>query len=647
MMSFITTSLFSQNAADIKFGKVSPEDRALMTAPGADSAAEAYVLYDVLDLDINQDPDGRPYMKEFRHRRLKLLTEASFERADVEIVYNRESQRLYALNAMVHLPDGGFEKLNKKDFIRERYDDDRDVLKFTFPGIREGAIIEYSYAKNDEYITVPARYFFQEDIPVRYAEYRAVIPYIFNYLSLSNSSQIYDVNERTTVNQSYGGEIMRHSSIRWAMQDIPAFTDQPYVNNFQDYIPQVRMQLQSVAYPGRPVQAVFSDWKSTTQKMNDWSDFGKIYQIKSNSNKVWKAISPQLAGKQTEAEQAQVLYDFVAGKISWDGKYRWLAENTPNKVFEAATGSSGEASLLLLALLKQAEIEAEPILVPLRNGGSPIELYPILSQFDHVMILANLDGTPTILDPGSIRRPMGLPRVAALNHRGFVANPKNPRWIDLQVPKAVQTVVAEMVIDESGEAEIDVNSRLSSYFGFRGREMLDEMENDSELPLIDEVIEKFPEAELVSHEIPEGDEESGPLSLKMKMKVPVGQPIDDYLYVQPIMCPVLDKGLADVEKRLYPVDFAYPWQQRYISTITLPEGYVIDELPDSQRITSEDGTINCTFAIQEKGSNQLSLNFTVSVNRTVYQPSEYGALKQIFKMIIDFQDTTLVLKRAK
>jgi hypothetical protein len=130
------------------------------------------------------------------------------------------------------------------------------------------------------------------------------------------------------------------------------------------------------------------------------------------------------------------------------------------------------------------------------------------------------------------------------------------------------------------------------------------------------------------------------------MKVPIGEGIDDYLYVQPFLFPFLERELVDVDQRLYPVDFAYPWQERYISTITLPEGYSLDELPDSQRITSEDGTIVCTFAIEEKEDNTLSLNFTVTVNKTVYAPSEYPAIKDIFKRIIDFQESTIVLKRV-
>ena len=81
-----------------------------MAVPG-DSTAEAYVLYDKLQMDIIQNPSGAPRMKEYRHRRVKLLTEASFGRADVELSYNRDNEKIYQLQAIIHLPDGKSTKL--------------------------------------------------------------------------------------------------------------------------------------------------------------------------------------------------------------------------------------------------------------------------------------------------------------------------------------------------------------------------------------------------------------------------------------------------------------------------------------------------------------------------------------------------------
>jgi len=284
----------------------------------------------------------------------------------------------------------------------------------------------------------------------------------------------------------------------------------------------------------------------------------------------------------------------------------------------------------------------------MRDRGAPMELYPLMTQFDHLMIVAILDEKATLLDPNDISRPMGLPRVNALNHRAFVANPKNPVWIDVTVPKASQTVMSTVILDEEGMAEVELKTRMKSYFAFNGRNQIDEMEEDVEMPIVDDIVETFPEAELISHEIKDEAEKSGPLSIDMQLKIPMGQALDDFLYVQPILCPVLAKGLADVEERLYPVDFAYPWQRRFITNLTLPEGYAVEELPQSIRMRSEDGTLTCTFAATAKPEdNTVSINFTVTVGRTVYQPEEYISLRDMFRRIIDLQEATIVLKRAK
>lgn len=630
----------------VKFGKVSQEDLVLTEAPG-DSTARAYVLFNSHQLRMNYDQSTGTKLQEDHHRRVKLLTEASFDMADIELTYYRDSERLQSVKAQIHYPDGSSVKLKRGDMIREQYDENYDVLKFTFPGVRQGAIIEYSWTRMRENILVPRRYFFQEDIPVRYAEYQAYIPEYFDYVSLSSGLNKYDYERVDKVSMTFAKTMTPHAAIHWVMTDLPALEQQPYVNNFSDYIPQVRMQLRSVSIPNQPVDYVMNNWQKTTEKIDNWLEFGRAYRLKSNSNKVYKAVAPLLAGASTETEQAQRIYDFVTGKITWDGDFTWTAEDTPNKVFEAATGSSGEMSILLLALLRQHGITAQPVLVPLRNYGSPIEIYPLLTQFDHLMVLATLDGNEILLDPNSVFRPMGLPRRAALNHRAFVADPANPHWIDVDGGKASQTVLVEMVIDEEGMAEVDLQSKLASYYAVGARSSLNRLEDDNEFPLMEDILGIFPDATLVDKEVKDDGSKSGPLNFNMHLKVPVGQSLDDFLYVQPILCPVLEKTLADVEQRLYPVDFGFPWQQRYIASISIPEGYAIEEMPKSTRIKSQDGSMVCSFLATTNEAKKINLQFSVSVKQTVYQPRDYAILRQMFQEIIDLQEATLVLKRAK
>ena len=61
-------------------------------------------------------------------------------------------------------------------------------------------------------------------------------------------------------------------------------------------------------------------------------------------------------------------------------------------------GDCKAKSVLLLALLKQMGIEAEPVLVASSGGDALPELLPVPGDFDHVIVHAVIGGTDYWLD---------------------------------------------------------------------------------------------------------------------------------------------------------------------------------------------------------------------------------------------------------
>ncbi|NJC25033.1 DUF3857 domain-containing protein [Neolewinella antarctica] len=644
-------ALFAQSREplEVEFGRLAPGEMELLPT-GRDSAADAYFLFDREEVEFQRGESLQMIRRV--HRRTKLIRESSFDRADVELIYWSEHQDIKQVEAAVHPPGGGVIVLKNADIIEEKLDDDRRVVKFTFPQVAEGAIIEYRYQLTDKYVTVPPAFYFQSDIPIRYTEYTSIIPDFLQYVNLGNATNFTVKKEKDRDGASINASAYRNIRQRLhettqAYYDVPAYQHQPYVNNFKDFVPHIRYQLQIYRFPDGRIEKVFSDWPETASDMHDWPTFGKAYRSKSLSNAVWKEAAMKVAGLTTEREKAEALYDFVTAKVAWDGDYDYTCDNTPNKVFAAGSGDSGELSLTLLALLNRADIEAQPALVALRGNGSPIQVYPIMSQFQHVIIVAQLDGVETFIDPNDGFRPVGLPRAVALNHHAMVIEKGNPHWVDLTVPPATQTVVANMIIGDDGLADVDITSRLESYFAYEGRAAIEGLEEEDEFPVASEIINRFSEAAVVNRSLRDEDKKNGALNFTLKMSVPIGESLNDYLYLQPVLMTMLDGELKDTDRRLYPVDFAYPWLKRYVSNITIPEGYAVEELPVSTRITSEDESISCLFTTADDGAGHVSVNMTVKMLRTLFQPDEYEVLREMFVKIIEMQETTIVLKKAK
>ncbi len=644
LLATLSLNAQEQQILETKFGRLVEGDLERLPPP-LDSAAEAYVLYDRYATHLDLNGANELVTVSEVHRRVKLLRPSSFGRADVALYYPIDGGAIDNLDALVHLPTGGVIKLKSGDFVKEKADDDTRVIKWTFPQVTEGAIIEYRYRRVSPNYLLLTRYFFQEDIPIRYGEYRATLPRTFRYINIGRATNFHFLEKETNFRNFLG----RSTSIdvtTMGYYDMPAYKEQPNVNNFEDYLPSTNYQLMSYTDPSGAKTDIYSSWEETVRELHTRTDFGKAYTNRSFSGSAWKETEPLLEGLSTEKEKAAALYDFVTKRIKWNGTYWWTSAATPNKVLNKGTGTSGEMTMLLLALLHRAGIEAFPALVSLRGTGEPITIYPILRQFNHVLIAADLDGEQVILDPNTPSRPMGLPRSASLNGQVMVMEPDNPHWIDLDVPTSMRTVSADVTLDEAGVGAVKIQSRLKSYYALQGRNKLDGMDSEDEFPLASQITDLFPEAEVVSTEVVPNKKDNGDLSVSLELKVPMGDAIDDYLYVQPILLPFLEKELADTEVRLYPIDFNYPRRQRYLSRITLPEGYAVEELPQSIRVRNEDSTFTCLFSSSESNGT-ININFDVKIGRTVYQAGEYPGLRELFKHIIGLQKSTIVLKRAK
>ncbi|MBB4077638.1 hypothetical protein GGR28_000239 [Lewinella aquimaris] len=648
--------LAAQYEKGLEFGRVSKEDRQLTTVPG-DSTASAYVLYDHLDLAYRYNDTDGPSLFETHHRRVKLLKPASFDLANVSLHYDRDHQSIDNLRAVIHLPDGGTIQLRDTDFVSDRDSDGRATVKFTFPRVVAGAIIEYTYSRSQESILSPTVYYFQESIPVRWAEYTALIPPYYQYMSLANPAQYHLKEAKLSLAEfgpsfgvvTYGSRVngIEHSELRWVMKDLAAFERQPYTNNAEDYIPRIRLQLQKVQYPGEGPRPIFSDWEETVNSLHDRQDFGRYYRKKGNYAKLWKAAEDAIAAAGSDREKIEAAYRFVIDRLSWNGNYGVLASASPNAVLDDGTGNSADLNICLLALLNEAGITAHPLLVSLRNSGAPIEVYPVVNQFDHLMVYTELGGQPFLLDANDPDRPAGLPRVAALNHRGWVADPDRPRWIDIDVPAARRIVMQEISVTEDGTASVALRSRLESYFAFSARSELRNAKTPAEAPLAAEIIARFPEAEVtMPGTVAASDVPTAPLDYSLKLRIPsAATAVNDYLYVQPLLLSVLDDELDDVERRLYPIDFEFPWEQRFIVNIRVPEGYVLDETPPALKVRAEDGSMEGTYATNVMVDGAVTLIFNVSLTRTFYPADQYTGLRDMYRRIIELQNSPLVFRR--
>jgi len=116
------------------------------------------------------------------------------------------------------------------------------------------------------------------------------------------------------------------------------------------------------------------------------------------------------------------------------------------------------------------------------------------------------------------------------------------------------------------------------------------------------------------------------------------------IYFSPMLCFAMNENPFKQETRTYPVDFSFPFRDKYTSIITIPEGYQVESLPKSIAIAMEMqyGTFNYTVTNID---SQIQLTAVLEIKTSIVPPEDYDILKEFYKVVVDKENEKIVLKK--
>lgn len=653
----LSTFTLSAQKTPMKWGKINPDDLS-MTTYSADTAASAVILgdYAILNFDFS---NGDSRYKFERHTRIKILKRSGFNYGDIVIPFYHD-EKISQLKAHLIASDGTKYEVKRGDVFEEKTSDNWSRMKFSFPQMTEGAIIEYKYILTSDHILTLQDWYFQRTIPTRHSELRLSIPEWYNYVFLTQGRKP-SITEKDVTNQtlrvpavkirSYTGYVRTNTATvntisaevtkyRYVMKDIPAFHEEAYITTVNDHLSRLRFQLQSVAFPGRPVDPIFSTWPVVAKELAENDHFGLQYTQKHRSKKLLKALEPVFAKGETPEEKVALAYNYINNNIKWNGQHSIWAEEDLDKCFELKKASTGALNLMMLAVCEHLEVEAYPLLMSTRDHGKMIELYPILDQFNHLAVAVLLGDNLQLIDLGNSGRPIGLPRANALNGRAWVASQTNPQWIDLMPPKSSDTEMFDLSFENNGEISFTMKGK---YDGYDAVDLRRKIQADKKAIFLKEDWEaRYPEIAIDSISYTNEYSPYEALEVSLNGQLPgVAQSIQDFMYVSPILNPVFNENPLKLATREYPVNFPYPFKTQSLVFIEKPEGYVPDELPKSIRLNLPNGGGKFEYLVNDAGA-KISVITKLELKQLVFQPEEYETIKNFIDLIIEKQGEQLV-----
>ena len=628
------------------FGKIEPGDLTLTHCP-SDTSAGAMVLGDIGSTWFDYDPIGGFVMMYERLLRIKIFRKSGYDYASQVIALFHEDnlkEDMMIFKARTYNMEGGQmveTKLKDESVFRESEDIYRDNLRFTFPAVKEGSIIEMKYTIRSPFFGYFRDWTFQYSIPVRWSEYETNIPEFYHYTHQTFGYVPFFINKESSAPNSNTTISFTDNILRLAVKDVPAIREEPFTNSISNYTCRVEYVLHSYQFPGQLYHAINTNWANVASKLMKDEDFGLQLKKRGVVKEFAAAIS---AEAKTPEEKMLLAFDRIRNRMKWNEHYSKYTSKKLAKSFDEKTGNSADINMLLIVLMRELGLTADPVLLSTRTHGLVMDYTVSLSRMNHVICLVTLGEKSYLLDATQRVLPYTMLPFQCLNGQGLVVLPEKARWIDLLTSeKKNKLVCPKFKISPAGEIEGTMQVTTT---GYNARDIRNACALTGKEEYVRTLKTGLKSWEVTDVAFENLDKLTEPLITGYTLKNPdVAQVSGSMIYLNVLAN--LGQTTNDFvqEKRYSPVDFGCPAKESYVFTYEIPAGYAVESLPENVRLLLPDQAGSYKFMITAEGG-RITVNTQLNINKTLFLPADYDTLRNFFTQVIAKQSQQIVLKKA-
>jgi transglutaminase-like putative cysteine protease len=667
ILLFVTTFFSNLNAQNFELGKVSVAELQEKSHP-KDTSAVAAILFKKGKTSYDYSKSNGFIMTTEVQTRIKIYKKEGYDWANQKVNYylgNSSKENVAFSDAITYnLVGGKIEKtkLSKEGEFDEVVNRYWGQKKISMPNVREGSVIEFQYIIKTPYVGSPKDWSFQAGIPVNYSEYRSFIPeyYTFNTnykgfifpkvtTEKKAKSVLFSTMERDesaglmrVQTSSYSQSKFSYEETRttYIAENLPAMIEEAYVNNIENYTSCLSQELSMVKYPNESLKSLSTNWESVTKTIYEFDDFGlelnKTDYFEDNIDKIINSLD-------SEEEKIAAIFNHVKSSVRWNEYYGYSCNDGVKKAYKDKIGNVAEINLMLTAMLRYAGLTANPVLLSTRSNG--IALYPNRTAFNYVIAAVEVPNGLILLDATEIYSMPNVLPLRDLNWSGrLIRKDGTSTQVDL-TPKSISKAVVNMnlVLKNDGSADGKIRLQFSNHEALEFRQKNLATNKDAYL----EELENKNNGVEISDYARENDMNlSKPIvetySFKDTKDLEI---INDKIYLDPMLFMSTKENFFKQEVREYPVDFGYPVQNKYNIGIEIPEGYVVESMPEPLNIITGDN--GCVFKyLIENLNNKIQVVITAEINTVILSSDFYVLLKEFYQKMIDKQNEKIVLKKV-
>jgi hypothetical protein len=670
--------IHGQNKADYKFGKITAANFDLATDK-LDSGANALIILDIGSTQFDGNNKGFFTLIFKRFLRVKIINKNGFNIGSHEIqLYHRENvyqkenelhsenqaEKVTALKASTFNLENGVvteTKLDEKSVYIEKYNNEIDIYKFSLPALKEGSIFDLEYTVTSPFYSHMKSWKFQSDNPCLWSEYHVTIPPCFHYEMRLRGDSHFDIDtaklvpQNFTIQEDQGTSADKMYSVignsidrRWVKKNVPAFYEQPFTTTLENYNSMVSFQLDYFQWNDENERHDYMPtWTSSAQYLLNHENFG----MPLNHENGWMSddLKNSIEGASSDLDKARKIFNYIRDNfksINKEGysKNSLWTQNSLKDVFKNKQGNTAEINLLLIAMLRKADIEADPAILSTRDHGMADVSYPMINEYNYVICIAHIGNRDFFLDASQPFNGFGHLTSQCYNGWAHIINSGKPRAIYLSPDSIKESSLTSVIIinDEKGKISGAYKSlkgenksfdlrREIQYSSIKNYEKETKTLSESEM-----IIDNFGIDSLNSYD--------QPLSVHYDFELKdFSNP--DIIYFNPMLNEGYKTNPFKSMERLYPVEIPYKIDEIYILSMDIPTGYQVDEIPKSVRVAYNENEGMFEYLIQ-KGQNNLQMRVHLKLDKAFFPVDEYSTLRDFFAYVVKKENEQIVFKKT-
>ena len=620
-----------------------------MTEYAADKDAEAVVLYHKTDVSYQFiSNDFKVYYRV--NTRLKVLKPEGKRLADGQIVYldgpaNRGRHELVAgLKATAYNLENGKlvkTKMERSMTSEERLDKNQMVMKFSVPQVKVGTVIEYEYRIESDFYGNIRDWYAQHDIPVLYTCYELSIPEWFSFNieeTGMNNLEKKAYSEPLTLLFSGGTENILTNIKTFVGRNLPALKDDDFVWHAADYGDKVTAELANIFVPGAVYENFTSTWTDVDgQLMNDEDFGGRLKRSSPLKDEITAAGIPGISDK---TERIAAVWKLLKSKVRWNGKYSLWGESA-SKVLKEGTGTNADINFLLINMLKDAGIGSTPVIMRTRDSGILPLSHSSLKYLNTFVVGIPMTDTGMVYLDGSAEDGYlsVLPAKLLVSRARLLQTTGADLWVNLQTKaRGRETISIQAQLDANGLLKGNKSSIFLDEASAAKRREWRQAKDSTEL------IQKMQERdgiEIQSYRL-EGRHDFSPTVKEELTFTKQCDAAGDLIYLNPLIFIPQRKSPFTAAERMLPIEFPYKQSEMQNVMITLPKGYVVEEVPKPIVIKLDGATARISYSVLD---NMLNIQYMMNIDKTFFAATEYQDLKAFFDRVVESNKQIITLKK--